>query len=47
MAEEMVHPETKTAMLSIAAGYNRMADQAEKHDTLLRRIAAEAPPKKP
>ncbi len=34
-AEQMTHPEAKATMLSIAAGYERMARQEEKYEKAL------------
>jgi plasmid stability protein len=31
VAQEMTHEETRTVMLAVAAGYERLAKQAEKH----------------
>jgi hypothetical protein len=38
-AERMTHPETKATMLSIAAGYEKMAQQAEKYQKALEALA--------
>ena len=38
IAGQITNPETKATMLSIAAGYERMAEQAERHEKALRQI---------
>jgi hypothetical protein len=40
VAEQMTHEETKATMLSIAAGYQRMAEQAEECEAMLRELKA-------
>jgi hypothetical protein len=39
-AEEMTHEETKATLLSIAEGYHRMAEEAEKHRVALGEMEA-------
>jgi hypothetical protein len=42
-AEQMISPETKAIMLSIAAGYEKMAQQADKYEEALRALGPPIP----
>ena len=45
IADEMTNPDTKAIMLTIAAGYDRLAEQAETYVRAVR-DTAELPPQK-